>query len=325
MFRNTFTRALKPVSVSCKGLYSTQAQISKDQIAQLLERVQKITAQSAIQSAEQGSFGGNKLRKSNRKPYNNKRSQKNGVAAAGAATDAASSEAFKPGPKKPFQQRTSTRDTTVTSDFSDVASGFVASNTNKPSNSTQRKTFTNRNNNYANKNNAGERRGSRFTDKLRDVSASSATAPAPRQRAQRRQRGSTPRDEKKSSGSSKISFKKANPNTSMISTSYVPEVPSIDELIIDSPLTSQSADSRILKAYRELKHNPEADVSGVLTGKFHVASGADLDSKLKTDALKKNAAVVVSSLNKNTTLDYETKMKLLMPLSGLAPVKQLSA
>ena len=115
-----------------------------------------------------------------------------------------------------------------------------------------------------------------------------------------------------------------NPNLDLIAKQYIPEPVTISSLLETSPFTSQTPNSRILKAYMELKANGEADVTGVLNGKSHFAPESVLQ-KMKTPQLKLNAEVVINSLNRNSSLDYNTKMKLLGPLTGLAPVKQLTA
>jgi hypothetical protein len=117
-----------------------------------------------------------------------------------------------------------------------------------------------------------------------------------------------------------------NPNLELLAThrEYVPTPPTLSTLLETSPFTAQTSTSRILKAYNQLKADSDSDVSGILTGKASVAP-LDVVNKMKTSQLKANADVVVNSLNKNGSLTYETKMKLLGPLTGTAPVKQLTA
>lgn len=117
-----------------------------------------------------------------------------------------------------------------------------------------------------------------------------------------------------------------NPNYESISTSYSPEQLSFTDLMLNSPLTSQTESSRLLKAYQKLAADSNADVSGILTGKFdnEITSTSKVLSQLKTPALKLNGQTVINSLNSNGSIDYETKIKLLKPLMGLAPVKELN-
>lgn len=157
----------------------------------------------------------------------------------------------------------------------------------------------------------------------RDATATSQSGKPQGQRA-RGARGKGASNNRGSRKRDEDSMPTVNPNIELFNDSYIPQPPTLATLLENSPFTAQTPTSRILKAYNELHANKDADVSGILTGKSHCAPYNVLD-KMSTSQLKLNAEVVVNSLNKNSCFDYDTKMKLLGPLTGLAPVKQLSA
>lgn len=122
----------------------------------------------------------------------------------------------------------------------------------------------------------------------------------------------------------KSTVKAVNENFDKINTNYIPKIPTLDSLLSTSELTSQTKNSRILKAFNLLQKDPDYDVSNVLNGKSSIISN-DIISKMKSNELKLNAESVINSLNNNRSLSFETKEKLLGPLVGLKPVKALTA
>ncbi|KAH3681150.1 hypothetical protein WICPIJ_007845 [Wickerhamomyces pijperi] len=117
---------------------------------------------------------------------------------------------------------------------------------------------------------------------------------------------------------------KTNPNLSTISLKYTPEVPTIEELLINSPASSLSntAESRIVRLLKELKVNDTLDVNSALKGQAEVAS-LDLSAFANNENLKNNAQIVLNALNKNKTISFATKVQLLKPLTGLGSIKSL--
>lgn len=214
-------------------------------------------------------------------------------------------------PRKPAVKRTSNAGDVVESKTDSSHPGFVAEQTAKTKKFTKNATAAS----------STERAPYRRVQVRNQSERSSVNRAAGANSKARPQKGRGARDNRRSKDSGGVPT--VNPNIQLFSSTYTPNAPTLASLLETSPFTAQTPSSRVMKAYNSLKHDEQVSVSGILTGAGELAP---LNTQnLKTPQLKLNAEVVVNSLNRNSTLDYDTKMKLLGPLTGVAPVKQLSA
>lgn len=128
--------------------------------------------------------------------------------------------------------------------------------------------------------------------------------------------------QKKANGSSNLP--RTNPNNTVITTEYTPEIPTLEDLLINSPVKSLShtADSKIIRLFKELKINDALDVTAVLRAQTESAK-LDLSHFAKSSGLKANAQIVLNALNKNNSIPFHTKLRLVKPLTGLESIKSL--
>lgn len=112
-------------------------------------------------------------------------------------------------------------------------------------------------------------------------------------------------------------------NIELLDTQYKPSVPTSSTLLATSPLLSNDSSSRVLRAIRTALQNPNADLGAIVKGDLREVDISQYSKHLKTENLKQNATVVVNALNRTNRLDYSTKMKILGPLIGASPVKEL--
>ncbi|CCH43436.1 Chromosomal replication initiator protein dnaA [Wickerhamomyces ciferrii] len=117
-----------------------------------------------------------------------------------------------------------------------------------------------------------------------------------------------------------------NLNLQNVVEDYKLQVPTLQELLKTSPLLSHDEHSRILKTIRSsLNHNSAShfNANTVFKGDLQKIDLSKFESHLKNKNLKFNASIVANSLDKNNTIDYETKLKILGPLIGAASAKDL--
>ncbi|KAH3671216.1 hypothetical protein WICMUC_004733 [Wickerhamomyces mucosus] len=128
--------------------------------------------------------------------------------------------------------------------------------------------------------------------------------------------------EQKSKGSRYVESK--NPNLEILSSQYNPEVPTLKNLFISNSndsITSNTGTSQIIRIYKELQKNPNLDIEEFLKSNTPTVV-LDLN-QFSNSQLKSNAEVVINALNSNPSISFETKLKLVKPLSGLESVKSL--
>jgi hypothetical protein len=307
---------------AARGYASGSASVSVD-IDALLERVKAATAQQNTSKSYAGKFmnngGKRQANKNHNKRYNNneagsqKQTQKQTLTAEGGVPQTEGKLFSKP----------KTRSSSKTENF-DLAEGFTelsSSFTQKP----VRKFNNNSNNN--NNNNRGPRNINRNPSTFRNNQSQPILSANLRSKSQPQNRN---RPQKTNQTSRRTTFSKGpakaqNGNYAKIQTQYTPEIPSVESLLSETQLTSQTPRSRILRAYETLKAHPDADVSNILTGKSTSITTDDVISKMKTDELRLNAHSVINALNQNGTFTQEAKNRIVGPLVGLQPVKALSA
>lgn len=112
-------------------------------------------------------------------------------------------------------------------------------------------------------------------------------------------------------------------NEELLGTEYSPAKPTPASLLATSPLLSNDATTRVWRAIRASLQNSDTDLGAVFKGELREVNVSQYSEQLKSENLKQNASVVVNALNRAGRMDYSTKMQILGPLIGAAPVKQL--
>lgn len=199
----------------------------------------------------------------------------------------------------------------------------------------QRKASYSRESQGNNNNNQRERRPSSYRgdrpprrDYGGDRPQGSRTAPGLQNRSRnpRNPRGSNNNSRTRSNNSA---WSKAQPrkpltnNNAYLVKEYKVNIPTAESLLKTSPLLSNDPTSRVVRALRKSLKDPEADFVGDVRGELKLVDVKPFAKQLKTEGMKSNASIVQNALNSTSSLDYKTKLQILGPLIGVAPVKSL--